>query len=219
MSLTFTEENYLKAIYTLQSRSETGDVSANEIAGRLDNRPATVTDMLRKLSEKQLIHYEKYKRVRLTETGKHTALSVVRKHRLWETFLSEKLSFDWDEVHDIAEQLEHIDSPKLIERLDEFLGFPQFDPHGDPIPDAQGKIPKSSAQLLSLAPPGRWIQIVGVKDTSRAFLRQLAKDELDIGASLMVKEKLPFDHSLIIKTRAGKTIQISEKMANNLMVT
>lgn len=217
--MTFTEENYLKAIYFLQSRSETGEVSANEIAQRLENRPATVTDMLKKLSEKKLIHYEKYKRIRLTETGRKTALSVVRKHRLWETFLSEKLSFDWDEVHDVAEQLEHIDSPKLIEKLDEFLGYPQFDPHGDPIPNAQGKIPQSSAQLLSQAPMGVWIQIVGVRDTSRAFLRRLAKDELDIGSKILVKERLPFDHSLVIGTPSGKTIQISEKMANNLMVT
>lgn len=217
--MTFTEENYIKAIYFLQTRSQTGDVSANEIAQRLENRPATVTDMLRKLSEKQLIHYEKYKRIHLTEKGKKKALSVIRKHRLWETFLSEKLSFDWDEVHDVAEQLEHIDSPKLIEKLDEFLGYPQFDPHGDPIPNAQGKIPQSFAQLLNLAPIGAWIQVVGVKDTSPDFLRRLAKDDLDIGSRLRVKEKLPFDHSLVIEMASGKTIQLSEKIASNLMVT
>jgi DtxR family Mn-dependent transcriptional regulator len=217
-SLTFTEENYLKSIYNIQHSNNIGEVSVNEIAERMHNKPATVTDMLRKLSEKQLIHYEKYKKVQLTETGSQAALSILRKHRLWESFLHNKLQFSWAEVHEVAEQLEHIHSQKLIDRLDEFLGFPQFDPHGDPIPDSNGDIPASAAISLVKTVIGKKYKIVGVKDTSTAFLTQLERFDLEIGTTLTVTEQLPFDQSIIVKNEKGKTFQLSEKIALNLFV-
>src|SRR5690606_31725490 len=166
VQLTFTEENYLKAIYSIQESSEAEAASVNEIAERMQTKPATVTDMLRKLSEKDLIHYEKYKKIELSRKGLQQALQIVRKHRLWETFLHDKLHFSWDEVHEVAEQLEHIQSQKLIDRLDQLLDFPRFDPHGDPIPDAKGEMPSSTRILLSLAEPGLSYEIVAVKDAS-----------------------------------------------------
>lgn len=217
-SLTFTEENYLKSIYNIQHSNNVGEVSVNEIAERMHNKPATVTDMLRKLSEKQLIHYEKYKKVQLTETGSQAALSILRKHRLWESFLHNKLQFSWAEVHEVAEQLEHIHSQKLIDRLDEFLGFPEFDPHGDPIPNSNGDIPASAAISLVKTVLGKKYKIVGVKDTSTAFLTQLERFDLEIGTTLTVTEQLPFDQSIIVKNEKGKTFQLSEKIALNLFV-
>jgi DtxR family transcriptional regulator, Mn-dependent transcriptional regulator len=130
---TLSEENYLKAIYHL-SKEEDESVSTNALAERLETTAASVSDMLKKLAKKELIEYKKYQGVNISEKGKRVALQIIRKHRLWEVFLVEKLSFNWDEVHEIAEQLEHIDSPTLVKRLDEFLGYPKFDPHGDPIP-------------------------------------------------------------------------------------
>jgi len=216
-TLSFTEENYIKGIYILQQRSESGEVSVNSIAERLQTKPATVTDMLRKLSEKALIHYEKYRKVRLSKTGSRAALQVIRKHRLWETFLHDKLRFSWDEVHEVAEQLEHIHSKKLIERLDEFLGFPAFDPHGDPIPNAAGVLPASAAQLLKDIPPGTPCTIVAVKDTSTAFLQQLERFGLQIGVSLQIAERMPYDNSLMIVTD-GAPFLISERVSGNIFV-
>ncbi len=216
ITLSFTEENYLKSIYTLQHRSEAGAASVNEIAERMQTKPATVTDMLRKLSEKELIHYEKYKKIQLTDSGISYALQILRKHRLWETFLHKKLRFSWDEVHEVAEQLEHIHSKKLIERLDEFLGFPAYDPHGDPIPNDAGEIPPSSAKLLSDAPLHVSCKIVAVKDTSSAFLQQLERFGLQIGVSLEVTERLPYDNSMMISAN-GKSFLISEKIAANIL--
>lgn len=218
MQLTYTEENYLKAIFSIQQTSQRG-VSVNEIAERMQTRPATVTDMLRKLSEKELIHYEKYKRVTLADTGEALALQIVRKHRLWEAFLHDKLMFTWDEVHEVAEQLEHIRSQKLIDRLDDFLGYPKFDPHGDPIPNAKGEMPFSSALPMSKAAPGSSFVIVAVKDTSSAFLQQLEKMNLQIGITLSVKEKMPFDNSVLVVLKQGGTeLSLSEKVANNILV-
>src|SRR5215204_5861291 len=137
--LSFTEENYLKTIYRL-SDGGTESVATNSIAEAMNTKAASVTDMIKKLSGKNLISYEKYYGVKITKAGRSAALSVVRKHRLWETFLVEKLNFNWDEVHDVAEQLEHIQSPLLIEKLDEFLSHPIADPHGHAIPDKNGKI-------------------------------------------------------------------------------
>jgi DtxR family Mn-dependent transcriptional regulator len=217
--LTLTEENYLKAIYNIQHRSDSGEVSVNEIAERMQTRPATVTDMLRKLSEKLLIHYEKYKKLRLSDSGVAVALQIIRKHRLWETFLHEKLMFSWDEVHEVAEQLEHIHSQKLIDKLDELLSYPQFDPHGDPIPDSQGVLPSSSNLILSSVEPGKMVQIVGVKDTSSSFLQQLERIGLQIGTALEVQERLPYDNSLWIKANKKEGVMISEKISLNLIVT
>lgn len=218
LQLTFTEENYLKAIYSLQESNGVGAVSVNEIAERMQTKPATVTDMLRKLSEKNLIHYEKYKKIRTSDKGLEYALQIVRKHRLWETFLHEKLHFSWDEVHEVAEQLEHIHSPKLISRLDEFLSFPKFDPHGDPIPNENGEMPSSSSLLLSESDFNQKLLIVAVKDASTAFLQQLERLGLQIGTFVSVHEKMPYDHSLMVKTGKDPAFMISEKIALNIVV-
>jgi DtxR family transcriptional regulator, Mn-dependent transcriptional regulator len=217
-ALTYTEENYLKAIYNIQHANESNEVSVNEIAERMLTRPATVTDMLRKLSEKTLIHYEKYKKVQLTNKGKKEALGILRKHRLWETFLHKKLNFSWDEVHEVAEQLEHIQSQKLIDRLDEYLGYPEYDPHGDPIPKHNGEIPVSTAEAMSKANTGKPYKVVAVKDTSSAFLQQLERYELQIGTQLTIVERMPYDNSITVKTQKGVTFQLSEKIASNLLV-
>lgn len=216
--LTFTEENYLKAIYTIQYREDKGEVSVNEIAERIQTRPATVTDMLRKLSEKELIEYEKYKKLKLSPSGLKAALEIVRKHRLWETFLHDTLNFSWDEVHEVAEQLEHIHSQKLIDRLDAFLGHPKFDPHGDPIPDAKGELPEASTLTLADAKLNKTYRIVAVRDTSSSFLQQLEKMNLAIGSTITVTERMPYDNSNIVKTAEQKQLMLSEKIAVNVLV-
>jgi DtxR family transcriptional regulator, Mn-dependent transcriptional regulator len=218
LSLTYTEENYIKAIYSIQHGNNVGEVSVNEIAERMHTKPATVTDMLKKLSEKQLIHYEKYKKIQLSSSGSKEALSILRKHRLWETFLHDKLQFSWAEVHEVAEQLEHIQSQKLIDSLDAFLGFPDFDPHGDPIPNANGEIPSSEAVSLIKATLGKKHKIVGVKDTSKPFLQQLERFDIKIGSILTITEELPFDKSVMVKNDKGLSFQLSEKIAMNLFV-
>ena len=216
--LTFTEENYIKSIYALQQRNASGEVSVNEIAERVQTKPATVTDMLRKLSDKELIHYEKYKKVKLSPSGMQHALQIVRKHRLWETFLHHTLHFSWDEVHEVAEQLEHIHSQKLIAQLDEFLGFPKFDPHGDPIPTASGDMPATKAISLSeVTIPASQCRIVAVKDTSSAFLQQLKRFGLEIDVAIRIEERMPYDNSLLIAT-TGAPFLISEKIAENILV-
>lgn len=216
--LTYTEENYLKAIYSIQANSKQKGVSVNEIAERMTTKPGTVTDMLRKLSEKELIHYEKYKKVELSKTGQSAALLVLRKHRLWETFLHHKLNFQWDEVHEVAEQLEHIQSTKLIERLDDFLGFPEFDPHGDPIPNSEGELPHTSTLALIDAEPGKACKVVAVRDTSSAFLQQLEKLQLQIGTMLKVTEVMPYDNSVMVSREKGDAFLLSEKIARNILV-
>jgi DtxR family Mn-dependent transcriptional regulator len=216
--LSFTEENYLKAIYYLQQESINKDVSVNDIAERMSTRPATVTDMLRKLSDKKLINYEKYKKTQLSKTGNAFALQIIRKHRLWEVFLHEKLKFSWDEVHEVAEELEHIRSSKLIERLDEFLGFPMFDPHGDPIPNAAGEIKPASNTTLSESEPGKKLKLVAVKDTSTAFLQHLERFGLHINVVLVVNEFLPFDHSVMVSIDKEPAVMLSDKIAANLLV-
>jgi DtxR family Mn-dependent transcriptional regulator len=216
--LSFTEENYLKAIYYLQQESPNKDVAVNDIAERMNTRPATVTDMLRKLSEKKLIHYEKYKKTFLSKGGVAVAIQIVRKHRLWEVFLHEKLHFSWDEVHEVAEELEHIRSAKLIERLDEFLSFPRFDPHGDPIPNAAGEIKPASNTTLSESEAGKKLKLVAVKDTSTAFLQHLERFGLSIGVNLVVEEFLPFDRSVMVSINNEPPAMLSDKIAANLMV-
>ena len=217
-TLTFTEENYVKAVYTIQQRNDSNEVSVNEIAERMQTRPATVTDMLKKLSEKKLIHYEKYKKIHLTKSGISVALTILRKHRLWETFLYEKLNFSWDEVHEVAEQLEHIRSPKLTERLDEFLGFPEYDPHGDPIPKHNGELPVSKAAPLSEVEENVSCVFVAVNDTSTAFLQQLKRLNLEIGSELTLTERMPYDNSVWVKNKNGESFQLSEKIATNILV-
>lgn len=214
--MTYSEENYLKVIYHLSNNQNQG-VTTNAIAGVIESKPSSVTDMVQKLAEKELVTYKKYQGVSLTEQGRHTALMIVRKHRLWEVFLVEKLDFSWDEVHDIAEQLEHIKSEKLIDRLEEFLDFPTQDPHGDPIPDSKGRIAVSERQLLSEIAVNSNCICVGVKDSSPAFLQYLDKQHISLGSALKVTARESFDNSLTLLIN-NREIVISGKIAANLFV-
>lgn len=214
--MTFSEENYLKTIYHLTTISES-EVSTNSIAEMMETKASSVTDMLKKLSEKSLVNYKKYQGVSLTEKGKLTAKMIVRKHRLWEVFLVDKLDFSWDEVHDIAEQLEHIKSEKLINKLDDFLGNPTEDPHGDPIPDANGQIINTEKHLLSELFESQNGICVGVKDTSSEFLKYLDKQEISLGSKIEIIGKESFDLSLKIKLN-GRELTISNKIASNIFV-
>ncbi|HEX9981448.1 MAG TPA: metal-dependent transcriptional regulator [Flavobacterium sp.] len=214
--MTLSEENYLKAIYHLSILSDSG-VTTNAIAEKIETKASSVTDMLKKLAEKDFIWYRKYQGVLLTEKGLHFAKMIVRKHRLWEVFLVDKLHFPWDEVHDIAEQLEHIKSEKLINKLDEFLSFPTEDPHGDPIPDANGRIKKVDKKLLSELQTDQPAICVGVKDTSSEFLQYLDKNGISLGAAIEIIEKENFDLSLRIKVN-GKELPVSNKIAGNIFV-
>ena len=214
--MTISEENYIKVIYHLSLVSPKG-VNTNAIAGMLDTKASSVTDMLKKLSEKELVYYQKYQGVTLTEKGFHSAKMIVRKHRLWEVFLVEKLNFAWDEVHEIAEELEHIKSESLIVKLDSFLGFPDFDPHGDPIPNANGVIKKVNKLLLSEAVIDNNYVCIGVKDSSSDFLQYLDKQNIALGSTIKVKAKEPFDDTLTIEINS-KEIMVSNKIASNLYI-
>ena len=214
--MTFSEENYLKTIYHLTAISDS-EVSTNAIAEKMETKASSVTDMLKKLAEKDLVNYKKYQGVSLTEKGALSAKMIVRKHRLWEVFLVEKLNFPWDEVHDIAEQLEHIKSEKLINKLDDFLGNPTEDPHGDPIPNANGQIISIDKQLLSELNEEQVGICVGVKDTSSEFLKYLDKQEIALGSKIEIISKESFDLSLKIKVDL-KELTISNKIASNLFV-
>ena len=214
--MTISEENYIKVIYHLSHVSPKG-VNTNAIAGMLETKASSVTDMLKKLAEKELVSYQKYQGVTLTEKGFLSAKMIVRKHRLWEVFLVDKLSFSWDEVHEIAEELEHIKSEVLINKLDEFLDFPSFDPHGDPIPNANGEIKKINKLLLSEASLNKEYQCVGVKDSSSEFLQYLDKQKIALGSKITVKEKESFDDTLFIEIDS-RELTISNKIANNLYV-
>lgn len=216
MSLTLTEENYLKAIYHLSE--DVTVVSTNAIAEKIETKASSVTDMLKKLADKNLISYIKYKGVSLTTTGRNTAVNIVRKHRLWEVFLVEKLNFSWDEVHDVAEQLEHIKSPKLIEELDTFLGYPTHDPHGDPIPNSAGKIKERSKIVLSKALVGNNYKCVGVLDSSSEFLKYLDKHHIEIGTLIHILNLEEFDQSMTMEID-NKTIVMSKAITSNIYVT
>src|SRR5580698_9090384 len=194
---TLSEENYLKIIYNLDKQG-VKKVTPTAIAKALVNNPASVIDMLKKLIEKKLITYDKAKGAKLTSAGRVIAISVIRRHRLWEVFLQEKLAYEWDQVHDIAEQLEHIRSPDLADKLDKFLGFPKYDPHGDPIPSANGEMVPMNRIMLEEANVGKTYKVVGVKDTSPEFLQYLKKLEIGIGTKITIKEKIPFDNSMVI---------------------
>ena len=213
---TLSEENYLKAIYHLELDSDKG-ISTNAIAKKLETKASSVTDMIKKLSEKEVVVYKKYKGVKLTVLGKKTAANIVRKHRLWEVFLVEKLNFSWDEVHDVAEQLEHIKSPKLIEQLDAFLGFPTRDPHGDPIPDKKGNLKTIEKSLLSTLLKNESGICIGVDDSSSEFLKFLDKKGIILGKQITVLEKEDFDDSVSIMVD-DKKLSISNKIANNLYI-
>ena len=212
--MTLSEEDYIKAIYHL-GKGDNVTVSTNAVAEQMETKPSSVTDMVKKLAEKGLVNYKPYKGVSLTEYGQKTALTLVRKHRLWEVFLVEKLDFSWDEVHDVAEQLEHIKSEKLIDSLDKHLGFPQVDPHGDPIPSKKGEFKKAIKKLLNEVPIGTSGICVGVKDSSPPFLKFLDKNKIALGDSILVLDKEEFDGSLHIQIKKNK-IHISSQIATNL---
>ena len=214
--MTHSEENYLKAIYHLTVQLE-AEVPTNAIAEMMETKASSVTDMLKKLADKALINYIKYQGVSLTEKGTHAAKMIVRKHRLWEVFLVEKLAFTWDEVHDIAEQLEHIKSEQLINKLDDFLGNPTEDPHGDPIPEAQGKITKIEKLLLSELAESETAICVGVKDSSADFLQYLNKQKIALGAVIKVLGRENFDASLHLIIN-DTPLTVSSKIAGNLYV-
>lgn len=212
---TFTEENYLKAIYHLSLQS--GSVSTNQIAASLSTKAASVTDMIKKLAEKELINYTKYQGVTLTATGEKIAISIIRKHRLWEYFLVEKLNFKWDEVHDVAEELEHISSKELVDRLDDFMGHPKYDPHGDPIPDRNGQFKTHELKPVSALSVNESGIISGVRDHSAAFLQYLEKTKLTIGKKIKIAEFNDYDHSVTLQVE-DKRIHISREVANNLLI-
>jgi len=208
------EENYLKAIYTLETETQK-DVNTNLIAEKMHTKASSVTDMIKKLSDKQLVNYKKYQGVQLSAKGKKIASLIIRKHRLWEYFLVEKLHFSWDEVHDIAEQLEHIRSEDLIERLDHFLEYPSIDPHGHPIPDKHGKITKRNKVKLSTLKENEQSVLLSVKDSSVDFLKYLNKKKIAIGNTIKVLSIEPFDRSMQIEMNS-KQFVISENVAENL---
>jgi len=210
------EENYLKAIFKLSDGDE-GNISTSAIAEELDINAASVTDMIKKLATKKLIAYERYQGVRLLPRGRKIAVNIVRKHRLWEVFLVDKLKFNWSEVHDIAEQLEHIRSEELINRLDDFLGSPRVDPHGDPIPDREGNFHASNQMLLRELPQDTEAIINGVKEDSRQLLSYLEQNQLLLGTRITIRKVFDFDGSMILEHPAGE-LTISKKVSENLYV-
>ncbi len=217
MLLSETEENYLKAIWKLSLNTHK-PVNTNAVAGMMQTTAASVTDMLRRLSEKDLLIYEKYKGVLLTAAGQRVAVGLVRKHRLWEVFLVDKLGFRWDEVHAIAEQLEHIQSDELVARLDEFLGAPTVDPHGDPIPNASGEFAQTEQVLLSTLECSEAGEMIAVDEHSVAFLQHLDRLGIGIGVKISVLERIDYDNSLLIQINDGLPQNISAKIAQNLFV-
>jgi len=214
---TQTEENYLKAIYLL-SHQGTEKVSTSALAAALGNNPASVIDMLRKLKNKKLIEYDKSRGAELNSISMITALDTVRKHRLWELFLQEKLGYAWDEVHDLAEQLEHVQHEDLANRLDAFLGYPQFDPHGEPIPSSEGKLPSVSLKTLQELKANETCRVIAVKDTSRSFLQYLRKLNIGIGTTIKVFEIIAFDGSRNVLINDSEKVTISEKFASSVFV-
>ena len=217
LNYTTSEENYIKAIFHLQAGQNT--VNTNALAEKLRTKPASVTDMMKKLKAKKLLHYQPYQGFRLSNEGRKVALDIIRRHRLWEYFLAEKLKFKWDEVHVVAEDLEHVSSKKLIDKLDEYLGYPKFDPHGDPIPDSLGKMENNQQLTLSELPVNKTAEVCRVINQSEEMLELLQHKKISIGTKLEVKRKFSFDHSIEIKLRQQPAFSISELLANNIFVT
>jgi len=214
--ITLSEENYLKAILSINLDTNT-IVSTNEIANLLDTSAASVTEMIKKLQEKKLVIYEKYKGVTLSKSGCKKAIEILRKHRLWETFLVNKLDFSWSEVHDVAEELEHIKSQKLTDKLDHFLNYPKFDPHGEPIPTKNGIIhPTKRIKLSEMLVNSNGI-IMGVSLDDKEFLDYLTKLNIRIGTNVQALERITFDQSMKIKIES-KLEHISEDVAKNILI-
>ena len=217
IELSFTEENYLKAIYHLSDGGKI-EVSTNALSDEMQTKPATVSDMIRKLAKKKVISYEKYRGVNISEPGKKIALYIIRKHRLWEVFLVEKLSFSWDEVHEIAEQMEHIKSPTLVERLDDFLGNPTVDPHGDPIPDKEGNFMVGpTIKLSELSQEERGV-FVSVSDDDPRLLQYLDKVAFQLGDKFTVTDKVDFDGSIKLVTDQSNEVFLSGHIAGLLSI-
>jgi DtxR family transcriptional regulator, Mn-dependent transcriptional regulator len=212
-----TEENYLKSLLKLTLVKGVEEVGTNELASHLAVKPSTVNDMLKKLKEKSLVEYEKYGKIALSATGKTSAIAVLRKHRLWETFLYEKLEFTWDEVHEVAEQLEHIQSAKLIAKLDKYLNFPEFDPHGDPIPNINGELKIHFKKTLSEVAAGHSCKMVSVKDNSSTFLQYVVNVGLGLHNEIKVLSKQDYDSITVIEVN-GKISSVSQKFAENIFV-
>lgn len=215
MNFTTSEENYLKAIYHLQK--DDGVVTTTDLADKLNTKPASVTDMMKKLDSKKLLNYTPYYGFSLSTEGKKIAIGIIRRHRLWEYFLSEKLKFSWNEVHTVAEELEHVNSKKLIDKLDEYLGYPGIDPHGDPIPDSKGKIKYRNTVLLNDLSLHLPAEISQVLNQSNEMLEHLKEKNLFIGTRVELKRKFSFDNSLEIKLKTG-LITVTEQLAKNLLV-
>lgn len=217
MMLSFTEENYLKALLKISIDNQNEEVGTNELATYLVVKPATANDMLKKLKEKELVDYEKYGKISLTKKGRKNATEVIRKHRLWETFLYKKLEFTWVEVHEVAEQLEHIQSEKLVDKLDEFLAYPEFDPHGDPIPNKNGTFKVQYKKILADVSVGSSCKMVAVKDNSTSFLQYVDKVGLGINNEILVLSKQEYDAIMVIEVN-GKKSSVSQKFAENIFV-
>ncbi|MEZ4798510.1 MAG: metal-dependent transcriptional regulator [Flavobacteriales bacterium] len=215
--LSNSEENYLKALLHLTLERGQAETGTNELAASLEIKPAAVSLMLKKLKEKNLVLYKKYGGISLTSVGKKAAIEVIRKHRLWETFLCEKLDFSWSEVHTVAEQLEHIQSKKLIDELDKFLGFPKVDPHGEPIPSAKGELDFRSKITLSEAEIKKSYIVLGVKDDSSEFLEYVDKMECKIGTVIKILSVQPFDESLEV-VMGNKKKMVTKKFAQSIFV-
>lgn len=216
MTYSTSEENYIKGIYHLQKDLDI--VSTNALSEALNTRPASTTDMLKKLKKKKLINYQPYKGFNLSAEGKKVALGIIRRHRLWEFFLSEKLNFEWDEVHAVAEDLEHVSSPKLIDKLDQYLGYPKFDPHGDPIPDVNGKMEIKNKFSLSEFSINKPAVVCQVLNQSKEMLDLLSHNKIALGTKLEVKKRFSFDGSLEIKIGRLSAFTISEQLAKNIYV-
>jgi DtxR family Mn-dependent transcriptional regulator len=215
-NFSISEENYIKSIYHLQKANDS--VSTNALAHQLNTKPASVTEMLKKLQVKGLLNYNPYKGFRLSREGNKAALIIIRRHRLWEFFLVDKLQFSWEEVHEVAEELEHVRSKKLVDKLDVFLGHPKFDPHGDPIPDSNGKISAQEQLPLAHLPLNKQAVITSVQNQSSELLSFLSSRNIIIGTKLEVKRRLPFDNSIEIKFKNRQSINISEQVANAIQV-
>lgn len=216
LNFSASEENYVKTIYHLQRRDDT--VTTNELAARLQTKPASITEMMKKLKVKKLVNYQPYQGFKLTAEGNKIALGIIRRHRLWEYFLAEKLKFNWDEVHDIAEDMEHVSSKKLIDKLDEFLGYPKFDPHGDPIPDAHGKLEAGKKICLADLQINKQAIISQVTNPSAELVELLKHQGISMGTKLEVKRRFDFDKSIEIKVSKLPVIIISEQLAKNIYV-
>ena len=216
MKYSASKENYLKTIYHLQQGQ--ARVSTNAVAAALQTRAASVTDMLKKLKTEKLLYYEIYRGSKLTNEGRKVALRIIRKHRLWEYFLVEKLHFGWDEVHEVAEELEHISSKKLIDRLDDFLEFPRVDPHGDPIPDSHGRFNTQRQQNLLSYPLNKPACVAAISSQTSEMLELLSHKHIRIGTKVEIRKKFPFDNSIELKIRNKPVITISEQVAKNILV-